>query len=393
MSGQQQHPYLVTGDHDQVNRQDFVTTLRQHILQDVGAGLRTAYDRRAKPAHEKRLGRPLEHHRDVRDAMNADPYSALYTAMNRICQEMMWGSVQDAVQEAQPDLNARIGQVQSKYGSLTLDPDLDLPAHQQVADFHSMPGNYHAEWIDGDVSQAALFDRGLYIYQGGFAGPLCDGTGRTEAELIKRRWPDFKPEKILDLGCTLGNNTLPYADVFPDAEVHAIDVAAPCVRYGHARAEALGVPIHFHQMNAEAMTFDDESFDLIVSCILFHETAPTAVRQIVKECHRVLKPGGLMLHLETPRSFDLDIYDAYCLNWDSYNNDEPFQEAWTGTDMRTVCQDAGFDEDKLEYVVIPDLVCVSEEDFDKAAKGDMRADTGAIHWGETINWHLYGAWK
>ncbi len=393
MLSQRKHDFLVTGDHDQVNRQNFVTNLRLHILQNVGAGLKDAYERRAKPTFEKRLGRPLENHRDVRDAMNADPYSALYSAMNRNCQEMMWGSVQDAVQVAQPDLNERVGKVKSKLGSLTLDPDMELPAHQQVADFHSMPGNYHGEWTEGDVSQGALFDRGLYIYQGGFAGPLCDGTGRTEAELIKRRWPDFKPEKILDLGCTLGNNTLPYADVFPAAEVHAIDVAAPCLRYGHARAEALGMPIHFHQMNAEDMSFEDESFDLIVSCILFHETAPTAVRKIVKECHRVLKPGGLMLHLETPRSFELDIYDAYCLNWDSYNNDEPFQEAWTGTDMRAVCQDAGFDEDKYEYVVIPDLVCVSEADFDKAAKGDIRADTGAIHWGETINWHLYGAWK
>ena len=100
-----------------------------------------------------------------------------------------------------------------------------------------------------------------------------------------------------------------------------------------------------------------------------------------------------MLHLEAPRSFDLDMYDAYCLNWDSYNNDEPFQEAWTGTDMRAVCREAGFEDDKYEYVVVPDMACVSDDEFDAATKGNMRADTGAIHWGETINWHLYGAWK
>lgn len=393
MSGQLVHDFLVTGSHDQVNRQDFVTALRQHILQDIGSGLRTVYDRRVLPAFEKSNGRKPEHHREVRDAMAADPYSAAYSAMNRTCQELMWSSVQDAVEDAQPALNTQVASLDEKTGSLTLDPSLDLPAHQKVADFHSMPGNYHGQYADGDVSQGAVFDRGLYLYQGGFGGPLSDGTGRTEAEAIKRRWPDFQPQKILDLGCTLGNNTLPYADVFPDAELHAIDVAAPCLRYGHARAEALGVPVHFHQMNAEAMAFEDESFDLIVSCILFHETAPSAIPTIIKECHRVLKPGGLMLHLETPRSFDLEPYEAYCLNWDSYNNDEPFQEAWTGTDMRTVCIEAGFAEDKCEYVVIPDLVCVSDEDFEAAAKGTFNASTGAIHWGETINWHLYGAWK
>lgn len=393
MSGQLEHDFLVTGSHDDVNRQNFVTTLRLHILQNVGGGLRDVYDRRVVPKFEKAHGRKPEHHREVRDAMAADPYSAAYSAMNRTCQELMWASVQNAVEAAQPTLNQRVADVKATHGSLALDPDLGLPAHQQVADFHSMPGNYHSEWTDDDVSQGAVFDRGLYLYQAGFGGPLSDGTGRTEAEAIKRRWPDFKPKKILDLGCTLGNNTLPYADVFPEAEVHAVDVAAPCLRYGHARAETLGVPVHFHQMNAEAMAFEDESFDLIVSCILFHETAPSAVRKIVKECHRLLKPGGLMLHLETPRSFELEPYEAYCLNWDAYNNDEPFQEAWTATDMRKVCKDAGFTEDKYEYVVVPDLVCVSEEDFDTAAKGTVNASSGAIHWGETINWHLYGAWK
>ena len=39
MPVQQQHDLLVTGNHDQLNRQDFVSTLRMHILQSVGSGL------------------------------------------------------------------------------------------------------------------------------------------------------------------------------------------------------------------------------------------------------------------------------------------------------------------------------------------------------------------
>ena len=100
-----------------------------------------------------------------------------------------------------------------------------------------------------------------------------------------------------------------------------------------------------------------------------------------------------MLHLETPRSFTLPPYEAYCLNWDSYNNDEPFQEAWTATDMTKVCADAGFAEDNYVYVMIPDRACVTEEEFDAAAKGEAQGGSGAIHWGETVNWHLYGSWK
>ncbi|MFK8052164.1 MAG: hypothetical protein AB8F65_04270 [Woeseiaceae bacterium] len=40
------------------------------------------------------------------------------------------------------------------------------------------------------------------------------------------------------------HSTLLYAELFPEAEVHAIDVSAACVTYGHHRAEGLGMPVH-----------------------------------------------------------------------------------------------------------------------------------------------------
>ena len=33
--------------------------------------------------------------------------------------------------------------------------------------------------------------------------------------------------RILDFGCTVGNIMLPYAEAFPGAEIHAVDVSAP----------------------------------------------------------------------------------------------------------------------------------------------------------------------
>ena len=51
--------------------------------------------------------------------------------------------------------------------------------------------------------------------------------------------PEFKPASILDCGCTVGHNTLPWAETFPEAQVTAIDVAAPVLRYAHARAESM----------------------------------------------------------------------------------------------------------------------------------------------------------
>ena len=59
-----------------------------------------------------------------------------------------------------------------------------------------------------------------------------------------------------------------------------IDIAAPMLRYGHARSEALGTPIHLSQQNAVETDYDDQSFDLVLSNLLFHETPQKVSREI-----------------------------------------------------------------------------------------------------------------
>ena len=152
----------------------------------------------------------------------------------------------------------------------------------------------------------------------GSQGVNNDDPAHSIAAWVKQTFPDLKPEKIVDLGCTIGNNTLPYKEAFPDAEVHGIDVSAPCLRYAHARACALGVDVHFHQINAEETPFSDESFDLIVSRILLHETFAKALPQIMRECHRLLKPGGVMVHCDAPQFECLTPYQASLRDWDAY---------------------------------------------------------------------------
>lgn len=390
---QKEHDFLITGTHDEANRQAYTATLRMHVLTAIGDGLKDVYDHRVAPAFEKEHGRPFKDGREAMKAMLDDNYGKTWSSMIHTCQEMVWDSVRPAVERAQPDFNESVRGLNAQYGSLELDPSVEVPRYISASDIHLMPGNYHTERDGDDASAGALFDRGLYIYQGGFAGPLCDNNGRSQAEVIKRRWPEFKPAKILDLGCTVGNNTLPYADVFPDSELHAIDVAAPCLRYGHARAEALGVPCHFHQMNAEHTSFEDESFDLVVSCILFHETSRTSMHNILAESHRLLKPGGLMLHMEVPRTDGLGPYDQFRLDWDTYYNNEPYLSTWMRTDVNEACVKAGFDADKYIHIAAPDLGSVPDEDFTRYATSDTTAESGQGHWGEMVMWNMYGAWK
>jgi len=85
------------------------------------------------------------------------------------------------------------------------------------------------------------------------------------------------------------------------------------VRYAHARAESLGKTVHFSQQNAEKTDYPDESFDLITSMILFHETSQKAIPNIINECYRLLKPGGYMVHGDVPEfnKYWPDPYDQF----------------------------------------------------------------------------------
>jgi 2-polyprenyl-3-methyl-5-hydroxy-6-metoxy-1,4-benzoquinol methylase len=122
--------------------------------------------------------------------------------------------------------------------------------------------------------------------------------------------------------------------------VHGIDVGAPVLRYAHARAQALGVAIDFSQQNAEQTDFAAGSFDLVLSHIVLHETSKSALVRVLAECRRLLKPGGLMLHLEIPRG-RTDI-EKFMHNWESYNNNETFSRYMTDLDLKGEAVKAGF---------------------------------------------------
>lgn len=391
---QAQHDLMVDTTHDEHALQSYVSTLRMHILNDIGGGLRGVYDNRVKPAFEKDQGRAPKDEHEVRKAMMQDGYCRTWSSMMRSCQEMIWDSIIPSIERAQPDLNKRAEDLagQAK-GSLQLDPSVEVPPYVKASDIHLMPGNYWSDRGGFDVSQGALYDRGVYVYAAGNGGPLGDTIGRSLAEHLNIRFPDFKPTRVLDVGCTVGHNLLPFVDVYPDADIHAIDISAPILRYAHGRSESLGHALHLHQMNGEEMSFEDDSFDLVMSVVTFHETSRTAMKRILKECHRVLKPGGLMIHMELPRTAEMDPFDAFYIDWDAYYNNEPFYQAFTSTDLKAAYVDAGFDADKYMEVMTPDIHSVPREDFDAVARASDHKAERYGRLGESIHWTGWGAWK
>lgn len=344
---QSEHPMMMRRQHDDAARQRAVRTLRQNLLPQLAAGSREMYYRSVEPRwRHDHGGQALEDFHEIRTLMTRIPYVRFQLATHRVIQELMFETLVDTVQRERAELAERARTLPRGLGSLRLEPGFKVPRYVTAVDIHCQPGGYAHEAFEGDVAAGAIYDRSINMYQTG-AGGMTDYMARTVIQYVERVWPQLKPLRILELGCTVGHSALAYARHFSTAEVHAIDVSAPLLRYAHARAEALGVRVHFAQANAEHTAFADGSFDLIVSHILAHETAHHAWPAILAESRRLLAPGGLTVHIDLPQFDEIDPYRRYIYSNETDFNNEPFWTPYRSMNLTALMRKAGFAESEI----------------------------------------------
>ena len=366
--------------HDERARFNFEACLYKTIAKEISPGNELAYNKRVLPAFEKEHGRAPKSRHEVRKAMNADSLHNFWGGLRRNTMEMRQVNGQYATLRQIEDLAARAKTLNDTSNRLSLNPSIEVPVYVKAVDHHCMPGSYHRELIEGDVSPAANYDAGFFITTGGTIGGLCDGAGTSIAQWLKDQDEHFKPKRILDIGCALGNSLLPIAKAFPSSDIVAIDISAPMLRYGHARASSLGVKnINFVQMSGEDLSaYDDGSFDFVMTSIFLHELSIKSLPKIMSEAYRVLASGGAMLHLEQPQyTDDMPVYEQFIRDWDSYNNNEPFWSAMHEIDLEQLLQDLGFAKDSISHAGL------------RAKNFDMKNEDH----GRAPAWHAYVAKK
>ena len=343
MPKQHAHAVLVDTIHDEQSRQEYYMDVRRYLAGNVSPGNKTVYHNEVYPAFVKENGRDPKDRHEVRKVMTKNGYYQMYSAMQRHTQEMTWDSVIDSVERDLPRLKENAKKVSGTTGgTLTLDPNFVVPHYLSYYDIHLQPGAYHMTHDDEDVSAGALYDRGTYLYTLGNIGSKMDFLGRTLLEHYKKQYPGARPKRILDMGCTVGQSTTVWAEAFPDAEIHAIDVGESLLRYAHARAEDLGNKIHYSQQNAESTNFDDGSFDIVLSHIIMHETSTPAVVNIFAESKRLLKGGGVMMHMDNPRLKEMPPLESFLAEWEVHNNNEKFGGTYREMDLGAEAVKAGF---------------------------------------------------
>lgn len=98
----------------------------------------------------------------------------------------------------------------------------------------------------------------------------------------------FGGQRLLDVGCGLGNDTARFAA--GGASVVGIDIADRAVELARQNFTHRGLQGNFARMNGEELDFEDGQFDVVYCHTVLHFTPNPA--HMINEIYRVLKPGG-----------------------------------------------------------------------------------------------------
>lgn len=373
--------------HDEAERFNFLAQMNRHLAANVMPGVKTAFEHRVKPAAVQ-TGETFKSRHDVRKALSKDPAFQTWSALRRATMEQRQQAGRWVVLRQSERLNAMADKLTSDDQRLKLKSNFAQPKYLAAVDHHCMPGSYYTELEPGDVTGAANYDVGIFATTGGMLGRFTDGGGQAVVQWVREKMPDFQPKRILDIGAALGHNVLPIAEAFPDAEVIAVDAGGPMLRYGLARAKSMGIGnVTWIQADAEDLSqFDDESFDWVQTTMFLHETSGQAMRKIFAETRRLLKPGGVVIHVEQPQyGEDMPLYEQAMRDWDAFYNNEPFWTTMHELDIDAMMQGAGFNKDALIHGGVAAVVDTSL--FPSAGEDEVE------DFGRKAAWEVFGAKK
>ena len=134
------------------------------------------------------------------------------------------------------------------------------------------------------------------VWGEGFMAPGGEGNVAKMVEGL-----ELEGRRVLDLGCGLGGPACILAGNY-GAHVVATDLEPPLIERARRRAARLGLGDRtgFEVVTPGPLTFEDDSFDLVVSSGGVTQTADKL--GIFRECLRVLKPGGTFSGYDWMRS-------------------------------------------------------------------------------------------
>jgi demethylmenaquinone methyltransferase/2-methoxy-6-polyprenyl-1,4-benzoquinol methylase/phosphoethanolamine N-methyltransferase len=109
-------------------------------------------------------------------------------------------------------------------------------------------------------------------------------------------------EHVLEVGCGTGDVAIAAcAPAGPRGSVSGIDAGPEMIAVARDKAKRVGVNVDFRLEPIEALTYPDDTFDVVLSSLMMHHLPDDLKRRGLAEIVRVLKPGGRLLIVDVKR--------------------------------------------------------------------------------------------
>lgn len=99
-------------------------------------------------------------------------------------------------------------------------------------------------------------------------------------------------DNVLDVGCGTGRLCIAVKKKQPQCHIVGLDADAEILRVAERNIKEAGCEVELVRGSSAAMPFPTNTFDRVLSSLLFHHLTTSAKRRTLREIRRVLKPGG-----------------------------------------------------------------------------------------------------
>jgi ubiquinone/menaquinone biosynthesis C-methylase UbiE len=169
-----------------------------------------------------------------------------------------------------------------------------------VQNFHYQTGGYLTR------DSAELYDLQVEVLFSGSTNAMRRQCLVPIFEFLRGR--DQRRMSLMDAACGSGRFLRFVKEAFPRLDVHGCDLSAAYLEEAASHIRPYEVTVTC--ANAERLPDADEYFDIVTSQFLFHEVPPDVRRTIAGEFARVLKPGGLLVFMDSLQLGDRKNYDG-----------------------------------------------------------------------------------
>ena len=224
--------------------------------------------------------------------------------------------------------------------------------HQQVwreGSTHRYPRyylqNFHYQ-TDGYLSResATLYDHQVEVLFGGGGDAMRRQALVPLYNFLRGR--RIADTALIDIGCGTGRFLTFVKDNYPRLKTAALDLSPYYLEQATARLRQWR-DVRFVQAPAERTGLPDASFDVATCMYLFHELPGKVRRQAAAEIARILKPGGILLLVDSIQLGDRPEYDGLIESFSAALH-EPYYDDYARCDLASLFVDAGLHPDAIQ---------------------------------------------